>query len=125
MKTPQDILDHYRERSEKLKAAGSPYKEIQPLSIPDVLSIRVILHPTNRKASKEMTKQLILLLCEKGIMTAEEIYAETGFTDKPVLQRLRKFRELGLVRREHKKYYMSTDRMLDLKNRYLERVCGE
>jgi DNA-binding transcriptional ArsR family regulator len=125
VKTPLEILSEYQSKVSKLKAIGSQHKEIQPLTLPDVLFIKAILHPTAKKESKEVTRKLIMFLCDRGIVTAQEIYDELGYADKPVLHRLKKFREHGLVRRESKKYYMPTPRMLELRERYLERVCGE
>lgn len=125
MKTPLEILSEYQGKVNKLKAMGSSHKELQPLTTPEVLFIRATLHPTKKQESKEVTRKLIMLLCDRGIVTAQEIYDETGYADKPVLNRLKKFREHGLVRRESKKFYMPTPRMLELRERYLERVCGE
>jgi predicted transcriptional regulator len=122
--TRNDILTAYRNRIASLKAAGSPHKEIQPLSIPEVLLIKAVLHPTNKADSKELTRKLIMHLCKSGITTAAEIYEALGCADKPILRRLRKFKEMGLVRRESKRYYMPTARMDELVEKFLDRVCG-
>jgi len=125
VKTPLEILSEYQQKCEKLKAIGSQHKELQPLTVQEVLFIRATLHPTAKKESKEITRKLILYLCNQGICTAQDIYNDLGYHDKPILHRLKKFREHGLVRRESKKYYMPTPRMLELREKYLERVCGE
>jgi hypothetical protein len=125
MRTPLEILSEYTKKAEKLRGMNSQHKELQPLTVPEVLFIRAVLHPTAKKESKEVTRRLISYLCDRGICTSEEIYTDLGYVDKPVLHRLKKFREFGLVRRESKKFYMPTPRMLELKEKYLERVCGE
>lgn len=125
LKEPQEILDAYKIRCQKLKDMKSQNKELQPLTIPELLFIRLALHPTAKQGSKEVTRKIIDYLCEKEVCTAQDIYRDLGYSDKPVLHRLKKFKELGLVRRESKKYYMPSPRMLELKSRYLERVCGE
>lgn len=125
MKAPLEILSEYQAKARKLKEMGSQHKELQPLTVQEVLFIRAVLHPTAKKESRDVTRNLIKFLCDKAICTAQDIYDELGYVDKPVLHRLKKFREHGLVRRESKKYYMPTMRMLELKDKYLERVCGE
>lgn len=125
MLTPLEILSEYQGKVEKLRKIGSQHKELQPLDVKEVLYISATLHRTSKKASKEVTRDLIQYLCEKTICTAEDIYRDLGYVDKPIMSRIKKFREHGLVRREAKKYYIATDRLKDLKERYLERVCGE
>jgi hypothetical protein len=122
-KSPQQILAEYRDKAERLRAIHSQHKELQPLSIPDVLSIKMALHPTNRRESKDLTRRLVEYLVEVGICTADDIYQSLGCADKPVLQRLRKFKEYGLVRRESKKYYIATGRMDELHEKFIEKVC--
>lgn len=123
-KTPRQILNDYRDKVVRLKAINSQHKELQPLSIPDVLNIKLTLHPTNKRESKELTRRLVEYLVEVEICTAGDIYDALGCTDKPTLQRLRKFKEYGLVRRESKKYYIATDRLIELKDKFIEKVCG-
>ena len=124
MRTPSEILDDYWKKANKLKQLGANHKELQPLTVQEVLFIKAILHPTIKQESRDLTRNLILYLCEKRICTAQDIYRDLGYSDKPVMQRLKKFREHGLVRRVSKKYYIASPRLYELKEKYLERVCG-
>jgi hypothetical protein len=119
-----EILSNYQKDVERWKENGGHYKDIQPLSINDILFIRQVLHPTKKEQSKKVTEELIRFICDKGIVTAKEIYEATGLSDKPVLSRLKVFQQFGLVRRESKKYYLPTPRMLEIRNRYLKRICS-
>lgn len=123
-RNPLEILSAYQKKVARMKEVNAPYKEIQPLQISDVLFIQAKLHPTKKQATKDMTRELIKFLCDEGICTAQQIYDRFGWSDKPVMARLKLFREFGLVRRESKKYYMPTPRLLELRDKYLERVCG-
>lgn len=125
MKTPAEILAEYDDKVTRLRAIGSQHKEIQPLLMPDLLYIKAVLHPTAKKSSRDITRRLVEYLCNAEICTARDIYESLDCADKPVLQRLRKFKEMGLVRRESKRFYIRTPRLLQLKDQYLERVCGE
>jgi hypothetical protein len=119
----QEVLDNYNKDLERWKERNGHYKDIQPLSTNDVLYIRQMLHPTKKAESKKVTEQLIVLLCEREIITAKEIYEATGLSDKPVLNRMKLFQQFGLIRRESKKYYLPTPRMHELRKRYLRRIC--
>lgn len=121
---PLDILSAYQKRVAMMKAQQTPHKEIQPLTIQEVMYIKLALHPTAKQESKDLTKELIRYICNEGIVTAEQIYEKYGWSDKPVMKRLKLLREFGLLKRESKKFYMPTPRMLELKEKYLERVCG-
>lgn len=121
---PKEVLSAYQKDLERWKERGAHYKDIQPLTIQDILYIRTILHPTSKKESKELTKSLVNYLCDIGICTAQDIYNDLGYSDKPVLKRLKLFQQFGLVRRESKKWYMPTPRMLEVKKRHLRRICS-
>lgn len=125
MRTPKEILDTYWKTAEELRKINSPYRELRPLTIPELLFIRANLHPTAKRESKEVTRKMVSYIVEKRICMAEDIYRDLGYADKPVMTRMKKFMEHGLVRRECKKYYIATPRMLELKANYLERICGE
>lgn len=120
----QEILSDYQKDVERWKENGGHYKDIQPLSINDILFIRQVLHPTKKVQSKKVTEQLIKFICDEGIVTAKQIYEATGLSDKPVLSRLKIFQQFGLIRRESKKYYLPTPRMLEIRQRYLKRICS-
>lgn len=117
------ILEEYKKDLERWKANNAHYRDVQPLTMQDLLYIRAVLHPTNKKESKLLTKRLIEYLTDKEICTSQDIYRDLGYSDKPVLKRLRMFQQLGLVRRESKKYYMPTPRMYEIRKRYLRRLC--
>jgi len=119
----QEILDSYQNDVKRWRERGGQYKDIQPLTINDVIFMKAVIHPTARKASKEFTERLVIFLCEKKIATAEEIYTELKMSDNPVLKRLGLFQQFGLVRRERKKYYIATPRLEELRKRYLKRIC--
>lgn len=126
MRTPEEVLKAYQEKCAELKEKGSTYKEIAIPTVQDVLYLKMVLHPTRRKESKELTHALITFICERGIVTAQEIYDGLGFAETPVLTRIKKLKEQGYIRREHGKYYIATPRLLALvKKDYLRRVCGD
>lgn len=118
----QEILDSYNKDVERWKASNAHYADIKPITPNDVMFIRSVLHPTKRDDSLHTTKVLIEFLCERKIATAKDIYEATGLSDKPVLNRLKIFRQFGLIRRESKKYYIVTPRMEELRKRYLTRI---
>jgi hypothetical protein len=107
-----------------MKAQKTPHKDIQPWEMKELLYFRAMIHPTDKKESKDMTRELIRFICDQAIVTADQIYEHFGWSDKPVMKRLKLFREFGLVKRESKKYYLPTPRMTELRNTYLERICG-
>lgn len=119
----QDVLQQYKTDVERWRERNPGYKELVPLTVNDVLFIKSVLHPTDKAKSKDVTKQLITFLCEKQIATAEEIYTALGLSDKPVLKRFKVFRQFALLRREGKKYYLPTPRMMELNKKYLRRIC--
>lgn len=119
----RQVLEAYNKDVERWRERGSTYRDIVPITPNDILFIRKVLHPTARAESKKLTEDLIKFLCEKEVTTAEEIYTSLGLSDKPVLKRLKTFREFALVRREGKKYYLPTPRMREIYKRYLKRVC--
>jgi len=121
--TPVEILSEYQRKVRLMTSQKTPHKEIQPLEPRDIMLFRALLHPTDKKESKEMTRELVKYLCDQGITTAEDIYEKYGWSDKPVMKRLKLFREFGMLKREQKKYYMPTPRLLELRDTYLERVC--
>jgi hypothetical protein len=118
-----EVLSNYQKDVERWKERGGHYKDIQPLSIQDLLFIRTVLHPTNKQGSKDLTKALITFIVDRGVVTAQEVYGELGYSDKPVLKRLKLFQQLGLIRRESKKYYLPTPRMQEIRQKYLKRIC--
>lgn len=117
------VLASYNADLERWKANGGHYKDVQPLTINDILFIRKMLHPTKRADSKKVTEELIKYLCEQEVTTAKDIYEATGLSDKPVLIRLKVFQQFGLIRRESKKYYLPTPRLYEINEKYLKRVC--
>jgi len=123
VKTPVELLSDYQRKVKLMISQKIPHKDIQPLDQRDIILFMALLHPTAKRESKELTKELITFICDQGIITAEDIYAKYNWSDKPVMRRLKLFREFGLIKREQKKYYMPTPRMLELRKTYLERVC--
>ena len=123
-KAPSEILSDYQRKLKLMTSQKTPHKDIQPLQPVEVMLFRALLHPTDKKESKDMTRELVKFICDKKILTAEDIYAEYNWSDKPVMRRLKLFREFGMVKRELKKYYMPTPRMIELRDNYLERVCS-
>lgn len=119
---PTDIIAAYHRDIARWRERGASYKDIQPLTMSDIILIRQVIHPTSRKESKEITKNLIEYICDRGICTAQEIYDHFGYSDKPVLKRLKLFQQFGLVRRESKKWYLPTPRMHELRERDLKRI---
>lgn len=120
----QAIKETYEKDVARWREKGNThYKDIQPLTINDVIFLRTVLHPTNKAESKRLTENLVNFICERGIVTAEEIYTSLGLSDKPVLKRLQIFRQFALIRREGKKYYLPTPRMEDIHKKYLKRIC--
>lgn len=120
----QEVLSTYQANVERWKANKAHYADIKPLTINDIILIRTVLHPTKRKDSMEVTETLIKFICDNGVVTAKQIYEGTGLSDKPVLNRLKTFQQYGLVRRESKKYYLPTPRLLEIRRRYLKRICS-
>jgi hypothetical protein len=55
----QAILDRYTADVDRWRERGGQYKDIQPLTINDVLYIKAILHPTKRKESLKLTEDLV------------------------------------------------------------------
>jgi hypothetical protein len=117
------LLSSYQKDCERWIERGAHYKDIQPLTVQDVLFIRAILHPTGKADSKLVTKALIKFIVDQGIVTAQDIYKELGYSDKPILKRMKLFQQFGLIRREEKKWYIPTPRMKEIRERYLERIC--
>lgn len=122
--TKEAVLAQYQSDVERWKERGGHYRDIQPLSINEVLFIRQMLHPTKKAESKQVTQKLIEFICDNKIVTAKEIYEATGLSDKPVLTRMKIFQQFGLIRRESKKYYIPTQRMIEIRERYLKRICS-
>jgi len=119
-----EILSSYQKDVERWVANKSHYKDIQPLTMQDLLYIKQVLHPTKKVESRKITETLIKFICDQGIVTAKEIYDATGLSDKPVLTRLKIFQQFGLVRRESKKYYLPTPRLQEIRKRQLDRICS-
>jgi predicted Rossmann fold nucleotide-binding protein DprA/Smf involved in DNA uptake len=124
VKEPNDILIQYEAKTATARAQGSQIKEFCDPSTADMLYLRALLHPTSKRESRDMTRRLIELLCEKKICTAEELYAEMGRSTKSILRRLKILRQNGYLRRESKKYYITTHRMHVMHRNFLDRVCG-
>lgn len=124
MKTPVEILSEYQRKLKLMTSQKIPHKDIQPLTTAEIMLFTALLHPTAKKESKDLTRELIKYICDQGIITAEEIYAKYNWSDKPVMRRLKLLREFGMIKREQKKYYMPTPRLLELRKDYLERVCN-
>jgi len=123
VKTPAELLAEYQRKVKLMTTQRTPHKDVQPLTTPEILLFRALLHPTNKKESKDMTRELVNYLCEQGITSAEDIYTKYNWSDKPVMRRLKLMREFGMVKREQKKYYMPTPRLFELQETYLKRVC--
>jgi hypothetical protein len=123
-KTPLEILSDYQKNVERWKASGAHYADIQPLQSKDIIIIKQFLHPTNKRESKDMTKLLINFLCDEGITTAQDIYEKLQCSDKPILTRLKIMKQFGLIRREAKKYYIATPRLVEIQRKYLRHLCG-
>ena len=123
-KDPQEILEQYQKDLARWRERGQSYKDINPLTIQDVMYIKHVLHPTAKQDSKDLTKNIVEFICERGICTAQDIYDHFGYSDKPVLKRLKIFKEFGFVRRESKKWYLPTPRMYELQKRFLRRICS-
>lgn len=121
--TKLEVLSEYQKRLELLRSANALHKEIKTLEIQEVLYLKLLLHKTKRQESMQMTYDLINYICAEACVTAEEIYIHFGWSNKPVLARLKIFKEFGLVKRLRKKYYVATPRMLELKEKYLSRIC--
>jgi hypothetical protein len=119
----QAIREQYEQDVIRWRERGGQYVDIKPLTLNDVIFLKTVLHPTEKKETKKVTENLVNFICESKIVTAEEIYTSLGLSDKPVLKRLKVFRQFGLIRRESKKYYLPTPRMEELHKRYLKRIC--
>lgn len=120
----QEVLANYQKDLERWKERGGHYKDIQPLSINDILLLRAVLHPTDKAESKRVTAEIVKYICEKGVCTARDIYEDLGLSDKPVLKRLKILQQHGMIRRESKKYYLPTPRLYEVCKRYLKRICS-
>jgi len=123
MITPEKILEDYKLRVQLMYAQKVPSKEVQDLSTQDVMYIRAILHPTKRVESKAMTRELLKFIYENKIVTAEQIYDTYGWSDNPVMKRLKLLKGFGLVKRVSKKYYLATPRLGILMTEYLDELC--
>ena len=126
-KTREDVLTEYNEALARWlvrwKPKDCPYKDVNPPTPHDVIFLRAIIHPTSKKESIELTRNLIEFICDREICTAQEIYDHYGYSDKPVLKRLKIFQQHGLVRRESKKWYLATPRMQELRKKYMRQLC--
>lgn len=123
MKDTAEILSNYQRKVALMRAQKTTHKDIQPLAMGDVLLVKALLHPTAKQTSKDMTKVLIEYLCDEGICTAEDIYTRFGWSNKPVMKRLKIFQNFGMVKRESKKYYIATPRLCELRDKYLRQIC--
>lgn len=123
MKTAEEIRISYEARTADARIRGSQNKEFCDPTTTDMLYIRAVLHPTAKKESREMTRRLIELLCERGVCTMVEITEALGYSENPILKRLKLLRQNGYVRRESKKYYLPTHRMRFVHDNYLDRIC--
>lgn len=117
------ILAEYQKILIMMETQKTPHKEVKPLTTQDIMFLKAKIHPTAKASSKEMTRELLQFIHEKRITVAAEIYEVYGWSDNPVMKRLRVFREFGLVRRISKKYYLATPRLDKIVNEYLDRVC--
>lgn len=125
MRTPEQVYNDYQNDVARWKERQAHYIDIKPLNMNELLFIKTRLHPTAKAESKEMSKKIMEFIHSKRIVTAEEIYEEFGYSDKPVLRRLKVLREVGLVRRESKKFYIATPRLDEaITKRWHERVCS-
>jgi hypothetical protein len=124
MKEREEVLAEYQKRVGLMKAQKTNLKDIRILETTEILLLRALLHPTAKQESKDMTRELIYYLCDKAIVTAEDIYSHFGWSDNPVMKRLKIFKEFALVKRESKKYYLATPRLYVVRESYMERVCG-
>ncbi len=123
MKSAVDILQSYKNDVARWTANNAHYVDIRPLQITEVIMLKMKLHPTAKRESLDLTKRLIDLMCDREIITAQEIYEALDCVDKPILKRIRILKEYGLLRRESKKYYLPTPRLQELRKRYLARLC--
>lgn len=124
MKEPSAILEKYEAKTAAARAQGSQVKEFCDPTTADLLYLRATLHPTSKKDSRDITRKLITLLCERKICTTTEICEALQCSEKPILRRLKILRQNGYVRRESKKYYLATHRMHVMYRNFLDRVCG-
>jgi hypothetical protein len=121
---PIEILSEYQHRVDALREQKVTTKEMQVLSMTDLLYLKAVIHPTNKQASKDITRELVKFIYDQGIVTAEEIYTKFGWSDKAVMRRLKLLKEFSIIRRESKKYYLGTPRLEELRIKYLDRVCN-
>ena len=126
MKSSQDILKAYEARVEQWKSnRNAKHRDIQSLLAPDVLFLRSVIHPTNRREAKELTRKVILYLHEHRIATAQDMYESIGISDNPFLKRVKILMNFGIVRRESKKFYMATPRLDELvEKKYIDKLCN-
>lgn len=124
MKKLQIYMDYMTDVA-RWRLNNAHYIDIKPFTMNDIFFIKIKLHPTNKQDSKNITKKMLEFIHTKRIVTADEIYDELSLSETPVLNRMKIFREFGLVRREGKKYYMATPRMDEvMTNRWHERICS-
>jgi alkanesulfonate monooxygenase SsuD/methylene tetrahydromethanopterin reductase-like flavin-dependent oxidoreductase (luciferase family) len=127
MKSSEEVLQAYNKRVETWKSArNATHRDVQSVTAPDVMFLRSVIHPTNRKEAKELTRKIILYLYEHRVATAQDMYESVGISDNPFLKRMKILMNFGIVRRESKKFYLATPRLIELvEKKYIDKLCGE
>lgn len=117
------ILEDYQTFIALAQAQKTPRKEVQPLTAQDIMYLKAKMHPTKKAESIAMTKELLNYMYTQRIATAEQIYAAYGWSDKPLMKRMKLLKEFAIVKRVSKKYYLATPRLDTLVTRYIDILC--
>lgn len=85
----------------------------------DFRYFKMVIHPTARQESKDVTKKILLYLSEKDIVTSVQLQKDLDISEAPILKRLKVFREFKLCKRERNKFYRVTPRLKELVRLYV------
>lgn len=96
--------------------------DTKPLDLNEGFYIFQELHPTKRRESLEITAKLVTFLIRSEVTTMEDVQRELGVSHPAILKRLKVLRRQGMVKRESKKFYIATPRLIEFQAKFLKRL---
>ena len=117
----KEIFEEYKKKLKKWREEEQPASDLREVTFNDALVIMLKLHPTDRKESKKISKQILEYLAENEIVTTDEIVKALGISKPTFYNRLQFLRSMGLVRRERRIYYLATPRLYDFIKNHIRR----
>lgn len=120
--TKESILAGYEKKIMGWKKNSQPVAELRDLTAIDVMMLVMKLHPTDRKVSKEATKKLLQHLFIARVTTTADLSEATGLSYPALLERIKALRDMNIIRREKRVYYLATPRLDQFVKDHMERL---